>query len=129
MKREFGKTYYAYFYTLIDSKGSWEKHGGELVVNVGLSTNPDKCLRDKNIREKRKNVYALLVKETKEPDYNNLIRNIDEVRAYKSWFYYEPLSDLIKKKCDETIFKPYTLRKTKYRNDKGAEEVLGQLPI
>ena len=129
MKKDFGKNYSIYFYTLIDASGNWEKQNDELVVNVGLSTNPNKVLKDKFHCEKRKNVYVLLVKETLEADYTNLIENIEEIRSNKSWFKLEPLSDLIKKKAMETKFKPYTLRKKKVCVDKGAEEVLGTLPI
>ena len=126
--KDFGKTYSVYFYTLIDSKGQWEKHNDELVVNVGLSTNPDKTLRDKQYIEKNKALHILLIKETTQANYKHLIENIEEVRADKSWFKLEPLASMIKKKCEETQFTPYSLRSRKQRGN-GVEEAIGRLPL
>ena len=126
--KDFGKTYSVYFYTLIDSKGAWEEHNDELVVNVGLSTNPCKALRDKQSIEKYKSINILLIKETTQENYKYLIENIEEVRANKSWFYFEPLAEMIKKKCLETKFIPYS-RKSRKKRTSAVEEVLGTLPL
>ena len=126
--KDFGKNYSVYFYTLIDSKGAWEEHNDELVVNVGLSTNPRKALRDKQSIEKSKTLHILLIKETTQDNYKHLVENIEEVRAYKSWFLFEPLAEMLKKKCEETKFTPYSLKSRKKRNN-GVEEVLGRLPL
>ena len=126
--KDFGKSYSVYFYTLIDSKGQWEKYDDELVVNVGLSTNPNKAMRDKQSIEKSKTLHIILIKETTQADYKNLIDNIEEIRAYKSWFLLEPLSEMLKKKCEENKFIPYSLKSRKKRNQE-VEEVLGRLPL
>ena len=126
--KDFGKTYSVYFYTLIDSKGQWEEQNKKVVVNVGLSTNPCKALRDKQSIEKYKSINILLIKETTQENYKYLIENIEEVRANKSWFYFEPLADMIKKKCEETKFVPYSLKSHKKRTS-AVEEVLGTLPL
>jgi len=126
--KDFGKTYSVYFYTLIDSKGEWEEHNNDLVVNVGLSTNPRKAMRDKQSIEKNKTLHILLIKETTQDNYKHLIENIEEVRANKSWFYFEPLAEMLKKKCEETQFTPYSLKSRKKRTSE-VEEVLGKLPL
>ena len=126
--KDFGKTYSVYFYTLIDSKGNWEEHNDELVVNVGLSTNPRKALKDKQSIEKSKTLHILLVKETTQENYKHLIENIEEVRAYKNWFMLEPLADMIKKKCEENKFTPYSLKSRKKWTSE-TEEVIGRLPL
>ena len=126
--KDFGKSYSVYFYTLIDSKGQWEIYNDDLVVNVGLSTNPRKALRDKQSIEKSKTLHILLIKETTQENYKNLTDNIDEVRAYKNWFLLDPLAEMLKKKCEETKFIPYSLKSRKQRGN-GVEEAIGRLPL
>ena len=126
--KDFGKTYSVYFYTLIDSKGEWEEYNNDLVVNVGLSTNPRKAMRDKQSIEKNKTLHILLIKETTQANYKNLLDNIEEVRADKSWFKLEPLAGMIKKKCEETQFTPYTLKSRKQKGN-DVDKVLGRLPL
>lgn len=126
--KDFGKSYSVYFYTLIDSKGQWESYNDDLVVNVGLSTNPRKALRDKQSIEKSKTLHILLTKEITKENYKNLTDNIDELRAYKNWFLLDPLAEMLKKKCEETKFIPYSLKSRKLRGN-GVEEAIGRLPL
>ena len=101
--------YHVYFYTLLDKKGKFETIESKEVVCVGISTKPDKSLR--NIQyNNHKTVFVLLVKNVSERKKNELMDAIEEVRLYKTWYELEPLAGMIKKKCIEADFVPYKMR-------------------
>ena len=129
MAKDFGKTYYAYFYTTIDAEGQWEQHQGTDVINVGISTNPRKMLREKQRIHQNRDLLVLLVKETKESDFNNLLKEIEELRTYKTWYEFAPLAGLLKRKCLETGYEPHKMKSKKALIPKQDDEVYGQLPL
>lgn len=118
------KTHYIYFYTQVDSNGEFTQHQEEPIVNVGVSTNPQKHLREISHSDK-KSIMVMLIKEGKINSLNKFIREIEELRVYKSWYYLEPLAELIKRKCKEVAFVPYQMKKQKVKVVKHEEENVG----
>ena len=129
MTKEYGKTYYLYIYTLTNKKGEWEKYQDEPVVNVGISTNPDKFLKDQQGLSRGKDVLVLLVKGTTEKKHLELINQIEELRTNKLWFKFEPLAVAIKRNCEKVGFKPYSLKRKQAATTNEPAEQIGQLPL
>lgn len=106
------KEHYIHFYALLDSKGNFETIEDEPVINVGISTNPEKHLRSVNFGQS-KTVFVLLVKHGEYKTLREALNQLDEIRAYKDQYYFEPLALMIKNKCKEIGFKPYKMINSK----------------
>ena len=107
--------YQIVFYTLVDKQGDFESYQGDTpVVCVGISTNPIKYLHQTKAYTK-KDVFVMLVAPCTNESYVKLLQDMEELNAYRNWYFLQELSPLIKRKCKEHNFTPYKIRAKKHK--------------
>ena len=101
--------YQIVFYTLIDKQGDFETFQGDTpIVSVGISTNPTKYLHQTKAYTK-KDVFVMLVAPCTNESYVRLLQDMQELNAYRNWYFLKELTPLIKRKCKEHNFVPYKI--------------------